>query len=52
MPSKRIPKKKLACATKETKEGKQYTTCYEKKKHLPEPLGLRRKFQFQKKKHQ
>lgn len=31
MPSKRIPKKKLACATKETKEGKQYTTCYEKK---------------------
>lgn len=31
MPSKRIPKKNLACATKETKEGKQYTTCYEKK---------------------
>ena len=43
MPSKRIPKKKLACATKETKEGKQYTTCYEKKKTPARTFRVKKK---------
>ena len=50
MPSKRIPKKKLACATKETKEGKQYTTCYEKKVTPARTFRVKKKVPVPKKK--
>ena len=43
MPAKKIPKKKLACATKETKNGKEYTTCYEKKKTPARTFRVKKK---------
>ena len=49
MPAKKIPKKKLACATKETKKGKEYTTCYEKKKTPARTFRVKKKVAVEKK---
>ena len=49
MPAKKIPKKKLACATKETKNGKEYTTCYEKKKTPARTFRVKKKVAVEKK---